>query len=696
VALAPLTVILGASPAAAATIEVTSTADNKTNDQLCTLREAVDATNANAAVNPAGGDDCPAGEATLDTIELDFDTYTIAGPPSNEAANASGDFDVDVNPGGPLIIDGAGQGNTTIDANDNDRVLQITGSGTATIRDLSVEDGTVTDTVGGGIRSGATDLTLERVTVSSNFVAGAVPSVARGGGLSVGGGEAAIIDSDISGNAVHHLSGQPASATTLPSGGGAHMQSTDSVTIDRSTVSNNQISSANTSQDLQGGGLSTSFDVQEMTITGTTISGNNLNGGDDLTGAGMDWDGGSGPELTIENSTFDDNSAVGGDGGGLHVADGSVEIAHTTFGPSTVNSGASIFIVAGPVEIRGSVLDNEGTDKECGPVQPTSLGYNVERGTGDECGLDHPSDLLKDGQLLDPTLEPNGGPTETRAPLLGGPLIDGIPSDDCLGVDGDKLLQDQRGVPRLFDEDGDSIPECEPGALEVSRCRGVLVNVVGTQGDDGFIGGTTAADGVLALGGGDAIDADNGVDAVCGGEGSDLLVDQDSDDDLLDGGAGVDQFGPDSFDSDNVNFATGVASTLIDSDQVFAIENVFGGFGDDTLVGDAGPNLLDGGFDDDTVTGGGGTDDLRGGPGAGVDSIFARDGLADLIDCGAGTDTAQTDQPSLETTTACESVDALAEPVFPANPSPTTTPKKKCKKGRKLKKGKCVKKKRKK
>jgi CSLREA domain-containing protein len=696
VALAPLAVILGASPAVAATITVTSTADNKTNDQLCTLREAVDAVNTNAAVNPAGGEDCPAGEATLDTIELDFATYAIGGSPSNESANVSGDFDVAILTGGPVTIDGQGSGQTTIDANDLDRGLDITGTGSATVRDLTVTDGSVSGALGGGVRSGTTNTSLDHVTISSSIVGGDLPALARGGGLSANGGNLTVTDSAVTGNFVNHDTGQPAVGSG-PRGGGIYLQNNGSVTIHRSTISGNQLFSANTLQDLQGGGISARDDVDALTITNSTISGNGVSGGLGNAGGGMDWDGGSGRDLTIENSTFSGNTTggSGGEGGSLHVANGSVSIAHTTFGPSTALNGKSIFTVTGPVQTRGSIFDS-AADQECSGPDPTSLGYNAERGTEDNCGFNQTGDVLTNSQLLEPALAANGGPTQTHRLFSGAPVNGAIPVAACLGADGSPLLQDQRGAPRRFD-DGvvDSGPECEPGAFEVSRCRGVLVNVVGTQADDGFITGTTGADSILGLGGNDSVDADSGVDTVCGGEGDDWIFDEDGDDDVLDGGPGTDRFQPDAFTTDDINFATGIASSAIDSDQVFSIENADGGFGDDTLVGDAGPNDLNGSFDDDTVTGGGGSDDLNGGPGTGVDSIFARDGIADVIDCGGGADTAQTDQPSLEPATACETLDALAEPVFPANPSPTPTPKKKCRKGRKLKKGKCVKGKRK-
>ena len=64
-----------------------------------------------------------------------------------------------------------------------------------------------------------------------------------------------------------------------------------------------------------------------------------------------------------------------------------------------------------------------------------------------------------------------------------------------------------------------------------------------------------------------------------------------------------------------------------DPDVVSTIENVTGGFGGDTLTGDARDNTLVGGAGDDTLSGGGGNDTLMGGAGA------------DALTGGAGDDT---------------------------------------------------------
>jgi hypothetical protein len=62
-------------------------------------------------------------------------------------------------------------------------------------------------------------------------------------------------------------------------------------------------------------------------------------------------------------------------------------------------------------------------------------------------------------------------------------------------------------------------------------------------------------------------------------------------------------------------------------------DRLFGGEGHDTIYGDGGNDLLDAGV---------GNDRLEGGPGQ--DRLLARDGYGDVVDCGAGVDTAVVDR----------------------------------------------------
>src|SRR6188472_3443873 len=114
-----LLVLLGVfwpvSPAYAATITVTSTADEFGTPAGCSLREAIQAANADAAF---GG--CPAGSGD-DTITVPAGTYILTLVGANDDLNQSGDLDIRSN----ITINGAGSASTVIDGNATDRVVDV-------------------------------------------------------------------------------------------------------------------------------------------------------------------------------------------------------------------------------------------------------------------------------------------------------------------------------------------------------------------------------------------------------------------------------------------------------------------------------------------------------------------------------------------------------------------------------------------
>lgn len=137
-----------------------------------------------------------------------------------------------------------------------------------------------------------------------------------------------------------------------------------------------------------------------------------------------------------------------------------------------------------------------------------------------------------------------------------------------------------------------------------------------------------------------------GDDIELGGADTDVFHQGDAPDgaDRLDGGPGVDR----------VNYLqrTGAVTVTLDrsandgdraageGDDV-RTEDVFGGAGNDELVGDSAANHLRGDGSNDSLDGGRGTDVLEGGPGG--DSIISRDRSADRVSCGEGHDSVGAD-----------------------------------------------------
>lgn len=74
--------------------------------------------------------------------------------------------------------------------------------------------------------------------------------------------------------------------------------------------------------------------------------------------------------------------------------------------------------------------------------------------------------------------------------------------------------------------------------------------------------------------------------------------------------------------------------------------------GNDTVLGGAGPDYVDGGSGNDSLNPGGGSDAVHGGEGN--DAISVQDGVADVVDCGAGTDSVIADRS--DALSNCETV----------------------------------------
>lgn len=167
--------------------------------------------------------------------------------------------------------------------------------------------------------------------------------------------------------------------------------------------------------------------------------------------------------------------------------------------------------------------------------------------------------------------------------------------------------------------------------------------------------GTDTLDGieaVLGSAGNDTLSGNAGANRLFAGLGNDFANGVDGDD-WIDGGTGDDTlYG--GAGTDTASYITAAAAVRVDlslqltrqdtlgagRDYLSGFENLAGGFGDDTLIGNAGANVLDGGLGNDLLQGGAGADVLFGGflldpavPGGAVPSDN------DVLQGDAGTDT---------------------------------------------------------
>lgn len=268
-------------------------------------------------------------------------------------------------------------------------------------------------------------------------------------------------------------------------------------------------------------------------------------------------------------------------------------------------------------------------------------------------------------------------------------------------------------------------------AIELTTPPGLVPHLLGGDGDDVIVG-TDGASILDAGNGNDEITGGAGADTVLGGPGDDLVTGDgyvSASPDVIDGGPGYD-----TSTSDWTNHSSGpptppVSVTLEgvandgrpgEGDNVTGLERIrfsnavtlvaagdpvdfevpsnagtvqvklVGSPGPDKLKAAHGHDELDGGAGDDTIEGGFGNDVITGGPGRdqinadasggcdfvvchaplGNDKIYARDGEADTIECGPGTDTAYVD--AIDTTSGCETVERGSGPApgGPGTPNP--------------------------
>jgi CSLREA domain-containing protein len=234
------------------TLAVNTFADELNTNGNCSLREAVRASNSNAAV-----DACPAGSATItDVITLATGTYTISRSGVDDTA-ISGDLDIT----GNTRITGAGAASTFISGASLDRVFHIL-SGSVEINNLTVKSGS--NATGGGINN-AGALTLNSVTVTANASTTGANGISHGAGI-YNTGTLTLNNATVSNNTA------ASGASGKSRGGGIHNNG-GTVTLNSSTVTGNKAMSAGLGTS-QGGGIYTNGG--STTLNSTTPSGNTV------------------------------------------------------------------------------------------------------------------------------------------------------------------------------------------------------------------------------------------------------------------------------------------------------------------------------------------------------------------------------------------------------------------------------------
>jgi hypothetical protein len=353
-----------------------------------------------------------------------------------------------------VSIWGPATGTLAVSGNHASRVFTIV-SARATIANLSITAGNA-DRGGGVLNDGI--LRLQNVVMRGNAAStlgGAVASTSGSGAparLTVVNSNLTYNFSVIGGGAVFNdlestaLIRNSTITTNQSTGFGAGLYNTGVTTIVTSTIVRN------IQRGLRGvgGGI-----VAEGTviILASTIAGNRGEGGP----GGIACDG----ALSVMNSTIANNTALGGFGaGGIGAGVGNISISNSTITGNVDASGAATR--AGGISYLGDVLKLNNTVVAQNFVTgggPSDVRARVSSGSGNFIGsgdrflvgITNGTNRNRVGTVgapLDPKFEPlanNGGPTLTRLPRPGSPLINaGVNAVIATGI-----TTDQRGFRRI-------------------------------------------------------------------------------------------------------------------------------------------------------------------------------------------------------------------------------------------------------
>jgi hypothetical protein len=329
-------------------------------------------------------------------------------------------------------------------------VLRQNGAGSVTLQSVIVTGGTAPGD-GGGLAAGG-DVTVLGSTVTGNTAGGKgggvwTAAAATVTGSSLSDNDAGLTTFDGYGGGLFaqgllSLTDSVVSGNTADGSGGASGNAGS--TIVRSTISDNV--------GPVGAGGTGSFGA--ITVRDSTVSGNSA------LQSGAGGVGAVGP-ITLINSTVVDNHA-GAIGGGGVFSDSGVTLVYATVVANDATGGPANVVGASIASFGSVVALPADASPNCGG-SASSQGYNFS--DDGSCGFTAATDRDNAG---DPSLGPlttNGGPTMTRAPQPGSPLVASIPTDACQADGAAGITTDQRGAPR---PQGSA---CDIGAVETGETR---------------------------------------------------------------------------------------------------------------------------------------------------------------------------------------------------------------------------------
>ena len=375
---------------------------------------------------------------------------------SNNRAPNGGDGGGVLNSGNFIMFDGELRGNTAQAGGALSNGTSLTRYGPATLTNVSVSQNQAT------FAGGAFFVATPAGTTGAGYlnIAGGIienNSAFDGGGIY-----------NLPASTVNVLAGTRLRANTATNEGGA-IRSAGALNIDGTYVQSNGA--------VNGAGL---FLNGPATITNSTFAGNTAR-----VGGGISVVASSLPlfAVDIRNSTVTSNVATGAGAGGIELAGpvdnnlanamrlGFLTVVNNTGTPGGINNGTTVSM------LNTVLVGNYRPDltvSECGKPGGTGL-FSISSnlvGQDPSCPLSisisnpgapgFPHRVVDPSALFATILSPladNGGPTPTHALLPGSPALD-------FAQPGQICPNDQRGLPRPADGDGDGSALCDVGAFE--------------------------------------------------------------------------------------------------------------------------------------------------------------------------------------------------------------------------------------
>ncbi|MCW2922591.1 MAG: alkaline phosphatase, partial [Thermoleophilia bacterium] len=524
----------------------------------------VDSTSDKAVEAAAGGTDTVEASATF-TLGVEVENLVLTGAAAINGTGNSGNNRITGNGANNILNGGAGAdtmvgggGNDTYVVEDpGDVVTEAAGAGSDTVQS------SITYTLGSE---------LENLTLTG---AGAINGTGNGLGNSItGNGSDNIIDGG-------------AGADTMAGGGGD-----DTFIVDDIGDSVSEGANAGTDSVQARVNFTLSANVENLTLTGTALTGTGNTAANTITGNGLDnvLNGGSGAD-----------TMSGGLGNDTYVVDNVGDVLVEGTGAGT-----------GTDLVQASITFTLGTNFE----NLTLTGFAAIDGTGN--GLNN---VITGNGLANLLVGADGA--DTLAGAAGNDTLDGGIGIDSMagGTGNDTYYVDAAGdvITENASEGTDSVRTGLASYTLGANLEGLIYTGAG-----GFNGTGNGLNNYLEGGAGnDTLTGGGGTDTMEGGNGGDTFFLDSNGDVANDSGAtGVDTVNSTA----NVTMGAGIENLILsgtgDTDG-------FGNELNNSLTGNAGANLLDGGLGADTMTGGAGDDSYV------VDNVG--DVVTDLVDGGYDT-----------------------------------------------------------